>query len=282
MESFSQRKGIKPVRTEIQRESMDDDLRMGLWNTLYKCYFGYLPFSNDGDYYYYIDLSEHLDRDIWGSYFKRSLDEMKDSQTYSYIKIYFFECKWHEVYDLIEFIHKTYLNQIINENFKEECNKILELNLSAYRFVGDKIVEITSEEEIAEIVSASQIPIVKEHINCSLELFSNRTNPDYRNSIKESISAVESLCKLITGNDKATLGDALKVIEAKLNIGLHPALKDAFSKLYGYTSNANGIRHGLTDEPNLYSEDARFMLIACSAFIIYLSAKASKAGINLQ
>jgi len=144
-------------------------------------------------------------------------------------------------------------------------------------------VEITSKEEILEIESALQTPIspVKEHLNRALVLFADRTNPDYRNSIKESISAVESLCKLITGNAKATLGDALKEID-KLNVGLHPALKDAFSKLYGYTNDADGIRHGLTDEPNLYSEDARFMLIACSAFINYLSAKASKAGINLQ
>ena len=41
----------------------------------------------------------------------------------------------------------------------------------------------------------------------------DRKTPNYRNSIKESISAVEALCKIITENEKATLGKALKIID---------------------------------------------------------------------
>jgi hypothetical protein len=63
---------------------------------------------------------------------------------------------------------------------------------------------------------------------------------------------------------------------------LHADLKDAFKKLYGYTSGAQGIRHGLVGKANLDVEDARFMLIACSAFINYLATKAEKAGIELS
>ena len=35
---FSQRMGLTPIRTEIQRESMDDALRTGLWNAYYSFY----------------------------------------------------------------------------------------------------------------------------------------------------------------------------------------------------------------------------------------------------
>ena len=101
-------------------------------------------------------------------------------------------------------------------------------------------------------------------------MLSEKEKPDYRNSIKESISAVESLCKKISENDKATLGAALTTLE-KRGI-LHPALKSAFSSLYGYTNDANGIRHSLLQESNLTSADARFMLISCSAFINYVIA----------
>ncbi|MFH1639453.1 MAG: hypothetical protein ABIB93_03970 [Chloroflexota bacterium] len=110
---------------------------------------------------------------------------------------------------------------------------------------------------------------------------SDKTSPDYRNSIKESISAVEAICRAITGNDKATLGEALKIIQEQGKLNLHTALKQAFSNLYGYTSDAEGIRHALLDEPNLNSEDALFMLVSCSAFINYLGSKASKTGIQL-
>ena len=84
---------------------------------------------------------------------------------------------------------------------------------------------------------------------------------------------------LITKNKKATLGQALK--EVKTKVGLHGALEEAFSHLYGYTSSAEGIRHSLLDEPTLSFEDAKFMLVSCSAFINYLVSKASKAGIKM-
>jgi hypothetical protein len=75
------------------------------------------------------------------------------------------------------------------------------------------------------------------------------------------------------------LSPALDAIEAKTT--LHSALKEAFKKLYGYTSDAQEIRHALTDEPNLDIEDAKFMLVSCSAFVNYLVVKAQKAGIAL-
>ena len=107
---------------------------------------------------------------------------------------------------------------------------------------------------------------------------SNRNNPDYRNSIKESISAVESACRLIGGGK--TLADALKRIRDR--IGLHPALEKGFSALYGYTSDEGGIRHALLEESTLDATDARFMLVACSAFVNFLVSKASELGIKID
>ena len=165
------------------------------------------------------------------------------------------------------------------------CNSVLEQGLSAYRFVGGHIVQLTSEEEISTIEEAHASPtplkLVADHIERALILLSDRTSPDYRNSIKESISAVEAICKLIDNNPQTTLGRALNSIEAAGKLQLHTKLKDAFVNLYGYTSDAQGIRHSLKDVPNLTFEDAKFMLVSCSAFINYLTVKASKAGINL-
>jgi hypothetical protein len=103
-------------------------------------------------------------------------------------------------------------------------------------------------------------------------MLSDREAPDYRNSIKESISAVESACRLVTGNKVATLADALKKVS-----NLHPALSRAFTQLYGFTSDASGIRHSLTDEPNITYADAKFMLVACAAFASYLKASVRNA-----
>ncbi len=113
----------------------------------------------------------------------------------------------------------------------------------------------------------------------ALEKLADRKSPDYRNSIKEAISAVEALCKLIAKKEKAKLDQVLNIIEKK--IGLHPALKKAISNLYGYTSDAEGIRHALSNKPNLDFEDAKFILVLCSAFINYILNKLSKAKIEI-
>jgi hypothetical protein len=120
-----------------------------------------------------------------------------------------------------------------------------------------------------------------EHLG-SISLAADRKSPDYRNSIKESISAVEAICSLVVaGSSSATLGQALKELEKKKSVDMDPALKGTFEKLYGYTSDAEGILHAFLKESNLDFEDAKFMLVSCSAFIYCLIVKSAKAGIKL-
>ena len=71
------------------------------------------------------------------------------------------------------------------------------------------------------------------HLSEALKLFSDKEQPDYRNSIKESISAVEVLCRELTG--ESTLGNALKKLESQV-VAIQSQLKEAFIKLYAYTN----------------------------------------------
>ncbi|MHA2264437.1 MAG: AbiJ-NTD4 domain-containing protein [Candidatus Thorarchaeota archaeon] len=277
MKLFSHRKGLKPVKMEVQTDDMDDDLRVGLWNVFVTFYW-----RRGG-----MDVSEpegnRMLKMMWYHYFKRPIDTLSDvpGEPYKEIRDYFFGCKWYEVYDFIEFVVMTYSNEDKNSEFKKTCNLALTRELSAFRFVGDKITTVTSSEEIAEIEEALAAPIdpIRDHLKSALDLLADRESPDYRNSIKESISAIESICKKIAQDDKATLGQALKIIKSKIQ--LHSDLKEAFRKLYHYTCDADGIRHALMDKTNLDFEDAKFMLVCCSAFINYLLSKSSKLGIKL-
>ena len=97
-----------------------------------------------------------------------------------------------------------------------------------------------------------------------------------KSAIKESISAVESICCIIAKKTNASLGDALKTLESKRN--LKGQLKSAFEKLYNYTnSDKGGIRHaeGLFVSEVSF-EEAKFMLVSCSAFVNYLIAEYGK------
>ena len=154
--------------------------------------------------------------------------------------------------------------------------------------MGKTIAPLTTDQEIAAIEQAlaagqasKPLQMVSDHIDQALALLSDRQAPDYRNSIKESISAVEAICKIIAGMSNATLGPALDAIQRGNVVALHPSLKEGFQKFYGYTSDAAGIRHAMKDASTVDQEDALFMLVSCSAFVNYLVAKATKAGITL-
>ena len=276
---FSQRIGKTSVRQFIQVESIDQELTNRLWNNLLVDFFENInnyPFSGkDSQRTFILKM-------IWGEFFGKPVDEFPknrlgqdfDDGAVQIIKNWFYKGQWYDKFDLIEFISKVDAN-FTYMKWAKTVNNTLERESSGYRLIENKIVQITGEEEVSEIdeaISTAKFKEVQIHLKTALDYLSNRDKQDYRNSIKESISAVESICTLISGNEKATLGEALHLIESKYK--LHSALKKAFSALYGYTSDSGGIRHSLlNDDIIVKMEDAKFMLVICSAFINYLKMK---------
>lgn len=285
MKLFSERKGLTKPRTELQIESMDAALKNCLWNVLQFSYF-YRELACDVLSDYPSQTMRVFLQNLWHNYFKEPIDTVSSfwSSNYDNLRKYFFQAHWYLVYDFIEFTVNNFPDESRNDRAVKGFNSVLEREMSGYRFVGKKITPITSKEEIAEVNEALETPFgtVNAHLESALKLMSDRKSPDYRNSIKESISSVEAMCRTITEDDKATLGKALDMIEREGKVELHGALKKAFDSLYGYTSSAEGIRHSLLDETKgLSFEDAKFMLVSCSAFVNYLISKTSKAGLKI-
>ena len=273
---FSQRIGIIKAKDSIQIDSIDNDLKNGLWNIFDSYYLEQFRdrFVRQSNRYEFI-------LDIWHNFFKRTVDEIPSSmnEVKSEIKTWFFQCEWYETYDFIEFCTKNDLFDI--ESIISFYNNILEREVSGYRFVNGLISPITNETEIDEIDQAiddsknKNLVGVKTHLENSLRMLSDRKTPDYRNSIKESISAVESISKILSSTSKNSLSSALDKIKGKIN--LHPALEKGFKQIYGYTSDSDGIRHALMEESTCDFEDAKYMLVSCSAFVNYLISKGVKA-----
>lgn len=276
MVNFAQRYGYIPLEKIFQRESVDEKLRTQLWNIL-KISIWDLFDSRNEQHDQTSRKINHLVGRLWFHYFNKDLDDLPHfknarGSAYDYMKEYFYSCKWFEVYEFLEFLAED-ISDLLHSDTRSWINKSLEQHNAAYRFVDELIVEVTDQNEINSIevgLSHPEQP-VKAHLKSALEMLSNKENPDYRNSVKESISAVEAACRLLTGNKSATLGDALKKIK-----NLHPVMKQAFDKLYGYSSDASGVRHSLIDESNISYADAKFMLVTCSAFVSYLNTTAAK------
>ena len=276
---FSERYGYKPIREIIQKESMDDDLKNGLWNVLHSYIWNRIEHGRNQSLLTNNSNINSLVKSYWANLFKLPIDTIplytKDSL--KLIREYFFKCEWHKIHSLIEETIEHYPYQRVSnkDSFIDALNNILELENSAYRLINNAITPITSEQEIQSIEGAlkntNQYSGVQQHLNQALKLMSDRTNPNYSKSMHDSISAVEGLAKILLEDDSITLGKAIPKLRTKYS--LHPVLMESLNKLYGYTSDEDGIRHGSPNPSTMSYIDAKFMLVACTNFINYLIEK---------
>lgn len=281
--TFSQRYGYTFVSNALIRESMPEEVE----NAICNCF---SDFSNDlrspslPPFTVYRNMEGYL----WRFFLNKRVEEFEIGfNGYQEVLLDFISDKsneWYRKLDIIEasldYLYKTYsevaavnvllirLIDSINEEFSR-------LNY-AYRIIDRQIIEVTSQQEVEAITKAliDSHNSVRIHLSNALELYSQRPIADYRNSIKESISAVESLCRQKTS--ESTLGKALKKLTAR-GIAIPNALLNAFDKLYAYTNSPEtGIRHALLDDEGSNApgaDEALFMLVSCSAFVNYLNRK---------
>ena len=278
---FSERLGYTVQKESLVKDDLTEDLKNTLWNVICEEVLdnisNSLEFVGVNQRERYSALAKFY-RSLWKDFLKRTMDELEvekgaidEENAYDELRMWFFDAEWYSIYDFLE-----YLAGEFGSNFTGVCNEYLEREFSGYRFVNNKLLELTSDEELIEIsnlISSENLEAsVYTHLNSAIELLSDRYNPDYRNSIKESICAVESFSKIALDNRTITLGTALKEFEKRYHIP--KALSKSFQTIYGYVSDQGGIRHGLKHEDiPIDMAEARLMLVYSSAFINYLKAK---------
>lgn len=284
---FSERYGyVKPVEV-LKRGSLDNEAITALCN----CYDHLAMWFNHYDVY--VGSNRHdesytdLEETIWCFFMNQRRDDFYGYHSHKIVATEYLQSdqnEWYSKFDLIEYTisvlrkmtprgDRDYATVI--DNFVKILNSTFKRLNYAYRVVDDQIVEITEQEEIMAIEEAvRQTSAVKTHLENALKLLSSRPEPDYRNSIKESISAVEALCREITGD--TTLGPALKALEKK-GVVIPRFLQAGIEKLYVYTNDSKtGIRHALMDDAEVPTfDEAKFMLVACCAFVNYIQGKRS-------
>lgn len=270
---FSERYKFKEPRDTFQINHIDNELRNRLWNQVQIYFFdtikldtmyrSYIQFQKDSDFF----------SRLYDEYFKShekirtQLSTLNDD-----VKSRFFNYNWFEIYDFIEYISEIFPTEHTSKEFRIRVNQVLEDEMSGYRFVNSFIVPIVDDTEIKAIEEALECEYtgVKIHLSNSLESLSDKENPDYINSIKESISAVESAVNLVSGKKNVALNRCLQYIPFDMDKNFNSAI----IKLYSWTSSADGIRHGVTEESIKSSfAEAKYMLVSCSAFINYLIDK---------
>lgn len=229
-----------------------------------------------------------MDRNVWTEFMNRRADQyfgglrMRDfdavQQCLNNPKL-----EWYRKLDCVEFaiafMRREFTDRARKEvvdNFIKNVNRQFERLNYGYRIVQGEIVDIVSDIVIQTVdEAAEQNDSVGFHLKEALKLYSLKPTPDCRNSIKESITAVETLLRTLT--DENTFGKAFDKVKKQQTI--HPRLEEMIQKMYDYSNQKDtGIRHAKVELYDRYlpsTEEALFLLVTCSATVNYVKRKLS-------
>lgn len=265
MERFSVRNGFQNLNVDSEWRTAT---KMRIWQVFAK----HAVLNKNSNKY---DIVEDL-LSYFGQSYEYSQSPFDHRENVQLLKNYISsKAKWFEVADFIEYSIANIDNQA--EALEIDYNRVLDDEATEHHIIAGVVTPLSNQAEIVTVEEAyvNSPQHIAESIKKALKLYSNFEKPDYNNAVKEMITAVEALCCTIVEGEEDTLGAAVNKLSVH-GIELNEFLKEAIKKLYKYTCSEEGIRHGGTEIKDVPIEDARFMIVICSAIINYLVAKWGK------
>ncbi len=287
--TFSQRYGYEPLPEPMRLEELSDDLRREVWNTTRQ----FLKAIKGGGYYFSYEVKQFMEH-VLGRVLKKPEDDINTDYdpVHDLFKQILLAHDFNVVLDLIETVVNEGKQREIAPHYSILANRIkavFESHAAAYRLflVGIDAAHSlfqffpqSSEEQgkatqqAIKIIHDGGMTGAATHLHDATKKI---RDGDFAGSVADSIHAVESVARMIDPKASKELGPALTSLT---NAGVirHAALKKAFAKLYGYTSDEQGIRHALLekDSPDVDIDEAVFMFGACASFAAYLVNKYQK------
>ncbi len=282
MASFSERTGITPTRVEIQRDDMDAALRNSLWNVVYTM----LETPLNGGLADAHRECRELFETLWSAFFKLPVHEISTFRSERLIATlrepFLIVWPWWKVYDFLEFLPTTFrgarhYTSDRGAQLRGYLNGALEREMSAYRFVDERLVPITDAVEIETIdqaVNATTPEPWTGYLRAALALLTERSEPDFAGSIRESTRAVEAVCRHITQDPHATMGDVFE------HLNVRPSMRDAVAAFCGSTNDtlSPAGTNGNHRTPDF--AEAKLTLVTCAAFVNYALQKSSTGDVS--
>ena len=273
--TFSQAYGYAELPQPLKLEEISDEARAVLWSLL----FDYVKRESSGNrvggnWRTVLTLLHVM-------HYGRALDEF-DGSLGRFIKEYksnIMQYRFNELFDLLLAIMRhpecpqEYI-RMVAEVFKRfrlayvvDVDPPPTIYPSVAKEEGEAVLRATADLSNEGLAGAVN------HLRKAADCISQGDSPG---AVRESIHAVESTARSFDP-DATTLGPALRSLENAG--GLHPALRRAFSSLYGYTSDADGVRHAeVFGNANIGQDEAVFMLGACASFSSYLARKQRRSA----
>lgn len=285
--TFSQRAGEAPLPEALRAGELSTKFRNHIWRALKTtvdgcCLYDYLEGGYWGECF---DSSE--EGVFWETCFfdyhfhllNMPHDEISDpdpATVRKWLKDLIFQAACHETITVLEHVLRS---PKVPQHLVEKVTACFEMAPYCVDRSGEPvcIFPTTSEEMKAHVarslanINQSELTGAKTHFRNSAQQLNNG---DYAVSIRNSIDAVASAARKIDPDAAKDLGPALNSLERR-GVIKHRALTAAFKKLYGYTSDEQGIRKPLIgqESADVGFDEAIFMYGACVSFVDYLVGK---------
>jgi len=190
------------------------------------------------------------------------------------------ECIWWQFYDICEVIWLFENYKRLKGNLSTHINSLFRDEQLGFEMRDGKIEKVGSgfiDAKIGEARYLLKEPEFKgadEQFEKAIKHLNVRPNPDVENCVKDAISAVESVGRIIVNDDKALLSNIIKDMTKKEIIP--KPLDQTIQKIYAYRGDQPGVAHGLVGTSKVTTDEAEFVLAMSAAMIIYLVKKRGK------
>jgi hypothetical protein len=147
----------------------------------------------------------------------------------------------------------------------------------AYEF-AEGVVRRRGRKHTVELLAKTQVVLgdpqllsARKHYDKALQFFRHPSTPDYENSVKEAVCAVEAAGKILFPEAKAsTLGDLIKWLVSAENLAVPRAIGHTLTGVYAFRSGGEGVAHGAASGGKVTLEVAEYILGICASQVIFL------------
>ena len=185
--------------------------------------------------------------------------------------------------DYLEELEDSMPREEVQRYIVEELQRIfLEENLG-YSFDQDGVRRRGRSHTIQQISKAEptlgdpRLNTARQHYKKALHYFEHPTKPDYENTVKEAVCAVEAAARNLFPDTKSkTLGEVVKRIRGTGEGQIPKPISDTITGLYAYRNSGDGVSHGGARGGKATPAIAEYALSLAASQIILLHEVASE------
>ncbi len=274
-ELFSKRYGLRPTPEGLMYEDVPGRARVGLYHIIEQ------PFAewNKQSHTAYLELYRRI---CVALRIPRNRSVIQHYDAPPAIEKLLDTCTGWQFYDICEVVWDMLSSSNYGGDQKEfslQVNALFQEELLGFELREGKVEKVGSGfidakvKEARYLLKEPEFKGADEQFEKAIKALNVRPNPDKENCIKDAVGAIESVGRILTGNEKALLDDIIK--NAVKKGAIPKPLDQTFIKLNAYRGNEPGVAHGAVGESKVTVDEAELVLAMSAAMIIYLVKKKS-------